>query len=159
MAPDAPIDERRITLMALLPPRPRVLVNQDSARRRLARANLHKARRIAAKSEHDALGRIGLISPERVVDRRRLQLLARHDLDLPPRARVWCTEIDRPFENTASSEAPPSRTNSARAAVLDVGCGTGTFGLLLSNRGLEVTGVDRPAPRSTSRGPSRAASA
>jgi SAM-dependent methyltransferase len=26
--------------------------------------------------------------------------------------------------------------------VLDVGCGTGTFGLLLANRGLEVTGVD-----------------
>jgi SAM-dependent methyltransferase len=26
--------------------------------------------------------------------------------------------------------------------VLDVGCGTGTFGLLLAERGLEVTGVD-----------------
>ncbi|HLZ27270.1 MAG TPA: class I SAM-dependent methyltransferase [Chloroflexota bacterium] len=26
--------------------------------------------------------------------------------------------------------------------VLDVGCGTGTFGVLLANRGLEVTGVD-----------------
>jgi 2-polyprenyl-3-methyl-5-hydroxy-6-metoxy-1,4-benzoquinol methylase len=43
--------------------------------------------------------------------------------------------------------------------VLDVGCGTGTFGLLLAIADLKSPVSTRPTVRSTSRGPSRAASA
>ncbi|MEJ7707650.1 MAG: class I SAM-dependent methyltransferase [Nocardioidaceae bacterium] len=38
-----------------------------------------------------------------------------------------------------------SLTSSAPHRVLDVGCGTGTFALLLADRGLEVIGVDPAA--------------
>ncbi|MFC7583830.1 class I SAM-dependent methyltransferase [Nonomuraea antimicrobica] len=49
-----------------------------------------------------------------------------------------------PFDPDRGDLEPYAAVAAERGArtVLDVGCGTGTFALLLANRGVEVTGVD-----------------
>ena len=44
-----------------------------------------------------------------------------------------------------STPTPPSRRSSGARTVLDLGCGTGTFAVLLAARGFDVTGVDPAA--------------